>query len=92
MKTAIIFSEGIKQINFVPETDEERMALKMITPNDDIKLAIKEGHFGEEHFKPFTVDINKCQGGYLRTFDNSEGIMLVLTPKSKEEPEIAQTP
>jgi len=81
MKVAVIFANGIKQINFTPETEDEKFALKLITTNDNISLAVKNGSFGEERFKPFSVDINNCQGGYLRTFDNSESVMLVLTPK-----------
>ena len=38
MKTSIVFSEGTKQIIFTPENDDERQALKMITPDDNIKL------------------------------------------------------
>lgn len=85
MKVAIIFSEGTKQINFTPENDDERQALKLITPNDDIRLAVKSGTFGEDRFTPFTIGINKCQGGYLRAYDGGESIMLVLTPKKNSE-------
>lgn len=84
MKVAIIFSDGVKQINFTPENEDEKQALKLITADDDIQLAVKTGHFGEEYYKPFTVGIKQCQGGYLRAFGNSESIMLVLTPKKKE--------
>jgi hypothetical protein len=83
MKIAIIFADGTKQINFTPETDDEKQALKLITPNDDIQLAVKGGSFGAEWHKPFTVAVNKCQGGFLRVYDNSDSIMLVLTPKEK---------
>lgn len=88
MKVAIIFSDGRKQINFTPENDDERQALKLITPNDDIQLAVKYGTFGEERHKPFTIDINQCKGGYLRAFDSSESIMLVLSPKEKPKEKI----
>lgn len=81
MKVAIIFSDGIKQINFTPENKDEKTALKLITADDNINLAVKNGAFGEERYKPFTIDIQKCAGEYLRTFDNSDSVMLVLTPK-----------
>jgi hypothetical protein len=84
MKVAIIFAEGIKQINFTPENDDERQALKLITANDDISLAVHSGSFGEERLKPFTVGINQCQGGYLRAFTGEQSIMLVLTPKKSQ--------
>lgn len=89
MKVAIIFSDGIKQINFTPENADEKQALKLITPNDDIKLAVKNGSFGEERHKPFAIDISQCRGGYLRAFDSSESIMLVLSPKQKQAEGIA---
>ena len=85
MKVAIIFSEGKKQINFTPENEDEKQALKLITPNDDISLAVKSGSFGDERYSPFSVSIQECNGGYLRAFDNSESIMLVLSPKENKE-------
>jgi len=85
MKVAIIFSEGVKQINFTPENDDEKQALRLITPNDNIELAVKSGSFGEERHKPFTIDVNMCKGGFLRAFDSAESIMLVLTPKKTKE-------
>ena len=85
MKVAIIFSEGKKQINFTPENEDEKQALKLITPNDDISLAVKSGSFGDERYSPFSVSFQECNGGYLRAFDNSESIMLVLSPKENKE-------
>jgi len=85
MKVDIIFSEGIKQINFTPENDDEKMALSLITPNDDISLAVEQGRFGEESYKPFSVSINQSRGGYLRAFGSEQSIMLVLTPKEKQK-------
>lgn len=67
MKVAIIFSEGVKQINFTPENEDEKQALKLITPKE----------------------VNQCKDGYLRAFDNSESIMLVLTPKPKNIERVA---
>ena len=87
MKTAIIFSEGIKQINFTPENDDEKQALKLITPSDDISLAVKIAEFGSSHIRPLGIKINETRGGYLRVFEESESIMLVLSPKSKDTPE-----
>lgn len=83
MKTSIIFADGLKQINFTPENNDERQTLKLITTDDNIQLAIKSGSFGEERFKPFSVNIDQCQGGYLRTFDSSNSVMLVLSSKNK---------
>lgn len=84
MKTAIIFSDGIKQIMFTPENDSEKQALKLITPNDDIELALMQGNFHSQgEPKPFAKTINSCQGGYLRAFTSEDSIMLVLTTKKK---------
>lgn len=85
MKVAIIFSGGVKQINFTPENEDEKQALKLITPNDNIQLAVKNGYFGEDRFQPFSININGCKGGYLRAFDHSESIMLVLSPREIEQ-------
>ena len=84
MKTAIVFADGLKQIILTPENDDERMALKYITPSDNIQMAIKDGSFGHEHGTPYTAKIAECQGGYLRVFQDSQSIMLVLSPKKEE--------
>lgn len=84
MKVAIIFSDGVKQINFTPENEDEKQALKLITPDDNIELAIKVGHFTDEK-KPYSIEVSSCKGGYLRAFDGYESIMLVLTPKKTKE-------
>jgi len=90
MKTAIVFSDGIKQIIFTPENAQERQALSLFTVDDNIELAIHTGSFGEASYKPFTPSIHACQGGYLRVFNNPQSIMFVLTPKkddqTKEQP------
>lgn len=86
MKTAVVFSEGTKQIILTPENDEERFALKLITPNDNITLAIKSGSFCSEKNAPFHIKINESKGGYLRAYQDEESIMLVLIPKTAEAP------
>ena len=86
MKVAIIFADGTKQINFTPENDDERQALKLITVDDNISLAVKTGSMydlNQGKNQPFSVDINHCRGEYLRAFDSENSIMLVLTPKTK---------
>lgn len=91
MKTAIIITDGVKQINFTPENDSERQALKMIAPDDNIELAVKSGSFFgstgslNHSNQPFSVDVNECHSGYLRAFNNEESIMLVLRPKKQQE-------
>lgn len=86
MKVAIVISDNIKQVVFTPETDSERQALKLITPNDNIDLAIKEGYVFNHGYSQTTFHgkFNECQGGFLRMYEDQESIMLILTPKKKE--------
>lgn len=84
MKTAIILADGVKQIMFTPETENEREALKMITADDDIHTVIKRGTFYDRDEGVFGVDVAMCDGGYLRAYDtDKESVMFVLTPKKK---------
>lgn len=85
MKTAIILSDGIKQIVFTPENEQEKQALQMFSVDDNIEMAIKAGTFGDKRFKPFTASINMCQGGFLRVFDDAHSIIFVLSPKNKSD-------
>lgn len=87
MKTALIITEDIKQIVLTPQTEAEKKALKLFTPDDHIEVAIKSGTlFGYDRKTPMIgMDVNECQGGYLRFFENEESIMLVLTPKKSAE-------
>ena len=84
MKTSILITDGVKQIMFTPENENEKMALKMISPYDDIHTVVKQGHFSDRD-DVFGADIYMCQGGYLRAEDREESVMFVLTPKKKEK-------
>lgn len=82
MRTAILLADGVKQIMFTPETENERQALGLITADDDIHTIVKKGSFyGGE--KVFGVNIYTCQGGYMRAEQDEESVMFVLTPKKK---------
>jgi hypothetical protein len=86
MKVAIIISEGVKQIMFTPENDQEKLALKLISPNDSIELAVKQQvtfYSGSNSRKPAGYSISMCRGGYLRAWEDENSVMLVLTPKSE---------
>lgn len=86
MKCAIIISNDIKQIMFTPENDSEKMALKMITLDDDISLEAKQGTFYDrspESAKGYTIQ--KCNGDYLRAYEDENSLMLVLRRKQKEK-------
>ena len=84
MKTAILLTNGEKQIMFTPENDTEREALKYFTPSDDIQLIVKRGSFGDSD-RIYGVNISLCQGGYYRPFEDRESVMLVLRHKNKIE-------
>lgn len=83
MKTSIILSDGLKQIMLTPENDNEKQALKMIAPEDDISIEVKQGQFSD---KPSVLgyDIHECQGGWLRAWEDKDSVMLMLRPKKKE--------
>lgn len=86
MKTAIILTDNIKQIVLTPENDSERSALQLITPDDNITLAVHQGSMYDQYgVKPWHGHIDKCRGGFLRIFSDQDSIMLVLTPKEKSE-------
>lgn len=81
MKCAIVLIDRVKQIMFAPENDNERQALIMITPNDDITLETKRGSFRDSEDDAVGYNVTRCQGGYLRAFEQPDCLMLVLTPK-----------
>jgi hypothetical protein len=85
MKTAILLADGVKQIMFTPETENEKKALKMITADDEIHTVIKTGSFysGNES-EVFGVNVFMCQGGYMRAEKDIDSVMFVLTPKETE--------
>ena len=85
MKCAVVLADGIKQIMFTPESENEKMALKMINIDDDIDI---ERHFGsfyddEKTIKGYNVAL--CKGGYLRAYKDSDSLMLVLKKKEEKE-------
>lgn len=84
MKCAIVIADGIKQIMFTAETDSEKQALKMITTEEDISVDIKTGCFYQS--TPPSASgymVSESKGGYLRAYECSESLMLVLRPKVK---------
>lgn len=86
MKTAIIISDGIKQIMFTPENESEKQALKMITSDDDISIEIKEGTLYDNSPKCARgYIVQKCKADYLRAYEDEKSLMLILTPKKKND-------
>lgn len=85
MKTAIIFTDGIKQIVFTPENEQETMALSMMDVDDNIEMLVKNGTFGISGNVPFSASVDECKGGYLRLFQDEKSRILVLKPKKPVE-------
>ena len=83
MKTSILLADGVKQIMFTPETENEKQALGLITPDDNIHTVIHRGAFYNEP-QVFGVNVFKCQGGWMRAENSEDSVMFVLTPKEDE--------
>lgn len=83
MKTSILLANGVKQIMLTPETENEKQALKMISPDEDIHTVIKTGTFSERD-EVFGVNVERCQGGYMRAYEDNDSVMFVLTPKKND--------
>lgn len=85
MKTAILLAQGVKQIMFTPENDNEKQALKMISPEDEIHTVIRRGSFytGSEE-EVFGANVYECQGGYMRAERDVDSVMFVITPKETQ--------
>ncbi len=82
-----MFADGIKQIVLTPENDDEKYALSLISPSDDISLLVTNGSvYGTRPHgpKPFTATVNESRGGYLRIYDDPHSRILVLKPKGPE--------
>lgn len=75
MKTALVITDGLRQIALTPETDEETQMLAILRKGD-WNLEIKSGSF-------FI-----CAGGYARfgagNVDGPDSTMLVLRPAEKK--------
>lgn len=81
MKTAILITEGVKQIMFTPQNDSEKEALRYIHPDDNVHTVIKKGTFSD--FDVFGAEVYECKGGYYRASEQEDSVMFVLTPKKK---------
>lgn len=73
MRTAILLTEGLRQIVFTPETKQEGKILNMLRQDEQIAIEVKEGSM-----------FDQCRGGYLRAFECERSIILVIKPKEEE--------
>ena len=80
MKISIVIVEGAKQIMLTPETEHEKQALKFINPKDEITVVSKCGSFSDK-YNHANLQVNQCQGGYLRAFSESDSLMFLIKDK-----------
>ena len=80
MKISIVIVEGAKQIMLTPETEHEKQALKFINPKDELKVVSRWGSFSNEH-NHANLQVEKCQGGYLRAFSKEDSLMFLIEDK-----------
>ena len=87
MKVAIVMADGVTQIMFTPENESDKQAIKYFSPEHDITMEVKPGTFyeGFRDNQARSYNVALCQGGYLRAYENSDSLMLVLKPKAKPE-------
>ena len=86
MKCAIVLADGIKQVMFTAENESEKKALYVLNDVDsDITIEHKRGSFydGFRDQKSMGCGYNValCQNGYLRAYEDSDSLMLVLRNK-----------
>jgi hypothetical protein len=82
MKTAIIITDGLKQIMFTPENEVEKEVLKLFTVNDNISIEPKRGTLYDEPpecARGYTMA--KSSGNYYRAYECEESLMFILKPK-----------
>ncbi len=81
MKTSILISDWVKQINFTPETENDKEVLSLLDVNDnDISLLIKRGGMWLED-RLSGYNIAECNWWRNRWYEDTESIMFVLKQK-----------
>ncbi len=87
MKSALIISNGVKQIMFTAETEEEEAILKLLSPNVDITVDIYENATMFDDIPPSSYGylIGESQAGYNRAYKQKNSLMLVLRPKKESK-------
>ncbi len=84
MKVSIVLTDGAKQVMLTPETEHEKMALKMIAPTDTLKAVSKWGIFCGGEPKHMGMQVAQCHGGYYRMFPEAESLMFVIEEEKNE--------
>lgn len=81
MKTALVVSGNDINIFLTAETDEERMALKYISEGKTFEVLSERAGFTGEH-QVARLQVNKCQGGWLRAYADKDSIVLCNTKEA----------
>ena len=86
MKISVLFTEGGRQIMMTPETEHEKKALKMIGPDDELKVVAKWGRFGGER-ETIGFEVGMNQSGFYRTWEHQDSLMFVIEDKPETKGE-----
>ena len=79
MKISIVIVENAKQIMLTPETEHEKLCLKIINPKDELKVVSKWGGFySDDKYTHAKLQVEKCKGGYLRAFSDEDSLMFLI--------------
>lgn len=84
MKISIVLAEGAKQIMMTPETEHEKMALKMIGPGETLEVATKWGTYDNEPEK-IGLSTQLCLGGWYRRYADEESLMFIIQPDNSKQ-------
>lgn len=85
MKTSILIADWVKQINFTPETDNDKEVLSLLDVNDnDINLLIKKGSMWmEDRLSWYSID--ECRWWWNRWYEDTKSIMFILKQKKNSD-------
>ena len=61
-----------------PETAHEKQALKLINPEDKLEVVSRWGSFGDQYNSHAKLQVNMCQGDYLRAFSEADSLMFLI--------------
>lgn len=85
MKISLIITNDAKQVMMTPETDQEREALKWISPNDTLEVVAKMGTLFDNETGHANYQICENQAGYYRIFETAESLMFVIRKKENKK-------
>ncbi len=72
MQSALVITDGLEQFVLTPETEAEKMLVKMLTSTGLRDMTIHRGSFYE------------CKGGWYRQGPSDDSAIICLRPKNPE--------